>query len=165
MYISSFTGLLYISIEPKTTYNWHVRFHVHSASLAQVKEIRCYSNLALLHPTIDKDPFPLSLYCEGCQDVANASICWGLCWQIMLIWRMFVRTSLYMRREENQLNATEWFIALIICSTCFGYSYAHHQELETILVVLPHMVCNALVAGGRRSGSGQQLCITHNMQQ
>jgi len=69
---------------------------------------------------------------------------------------MFVRASLYKCREENQLDATEWFIALIICSTCFGHLYAHHQELETILVLLLHMVCNALVAGGRRSGAGQQ---------
>jgi len=61
-----------------------------------------------------------------------------------------------MRKEENQLDATEWFIALTICSTSFGHLYAHHQELETILVSLPHMVCNALVAGGRRSGAGQQ---------
>jgi len=59
----------------------------------------------------------------------------------------------YKRREENQLDATEWFIALLICSTCFGHLYAHHEELETILVLLPHMVCNALVAGGRRSGA------------
>ena len=55
----------------------------------------------------------------------------------------------YKRREENQLDATESFIAIIICSTCFGHSYAHHQELEIILVLLPHMVCNDLVAGGR----------------
>ena len=27
------------------------------------------------------------------------------------------------RREENQLDATECFIAIIICSTCFGHSY------------------------------------------
>ena len=60
-----------------------------------------------------------------------------------------------MRREENQLDANEWFVALIICSTCFGQLYAHHQELETIVVLLPHMVCNALFAGGRRSGEGQ----------
>jgi len=60
------------------------------------------------------------------------------------------------RREENHPDATECFIALIICSTCFGHLYAHHQELETIPVLLPHMVCNALVAGGRRSGAGQQ---------
>jgi hypothetical protein len=64
-----------------------------------------------------------------------------------------------MNREGNQLDATEWFIALIICSTCFGHFYAHHQELETVLVLLPHMVCNALVAGGWRSGAGQQLCV------
>jgi len=57
---------------------------------------------------------------------------------------IFVRASLYERREENQLDATEWFIALIICSTCFGHLYTHHQELETILVLLPHMVFNAV---------------------
>ena len=63
-----------------------------------------------------------------------------------------------MRREKkkNQLGATEWFIALIICSTCFGHFYAHHQELETICVLLPPMVYSALVAGCRRSDSGQQ---------
>jgi hypothetical protein len=57
--------------------------------------------------------------------------------------------------KKNQLDATEWFIAFIIWSTCFGHLYAHHQELETICVLLPPMVCNALVAGGRRSGAGQ----------
>jgi hypothetical protein len=62
---------------------------------------------------------------------------------------MCVRASLYMRRGVNQLDAAEWFIALVICSTCFGHFYAHHQELETILVLLPHMVCVALIAGGR----------------
>ena len=61
-----------------------------------------------------------------------------------------------MRREENQPDVTECFIALVIFSTCFGHLYAHHQELETILVLLPHMVCNALVAGGRLLGVGQQ---------
>jgi len=29
---------------------------------------------------------------------------------------------------------------------CFRHLYAHHQELETIFVLLLHMVCNALVA-------------------
>ena len=63
------------------------------------------------------------------------------------------------RREENQLDAIECFIAhtSIISSTCFGHLYAHHQELETILVLLPHMVCNALVAGGRLLGAEQQV--------
>jgi len=61
-----------------------------------------------------------------------------------------------MSREENQLDATEWFISFIICSTCFGHLYAHHQELETILVLLPHAVCNALVAGDRLLGTEQQ---------
>ena len=69
---------------------------------------------------------------------------------------MFVRVSFYKRGEENQLDATEWLIALINCSTCFGHLYAHHQQLQTILVLLPHMVCNALVAGGRLLGAEQQ---------
>ena len=71
---------------------------------------------------------------------------------------MFVRASLYTykRREENQPYTTEWFIALIICSTCFGHLYAHDQELETILVLLPHMVCDGSVTGGRLLGAEQQ---------
>jgi len=50
-------------------------------------------------------------------------------------------------------------IALIICSTCFGHFYAHHQELETICVLLPPMVCSAwlLVVGGQVQGS--RLCV------
>ena len=55
--------------------------------------------------------------------------------------------------NENQVDATEWFIAPIKCSTCFGHFYAHHQELETICVLLPPMVCDAFVAGCR-SGAG-----------
>ena len=58
--------------------------------------------------------------------------------------------------KKNQLDATEWFIALIICSTCFGHFYAHHQELETICVLLPPMVCSALFAGCQKSGAEQQ---------
>ena len=64
-----------------------------------------------------------------------------------------------MRREERKkkhLAATECFIALIISSTCFGDFYVHHQELETVGVLLPPVACNALVAGGRRSGAGEQ---------
>ena len=57
--------------------------------------------------------------------------------------------------KKNQLDATEWFIALIICSTCFGHFYAHHQEFEIICVLLPPMVCDALIAGCWRSGAGQ----------
>jgi len=59
-------------------------------------------------------------------------------------------------KEENQLDVTECFIALIICSICFGHLYAHHQELETILVLLSHMVCNVLVSGGRLLRGEQQ---------
>ena len=69
---------------------------------------------------------------------------------------MFVRASFYMRTEEIQLDATEWFTALVICSTCLGHLYAHHQELETIIALLSHTMCNALVCGGRLLGAEQQ---------
>ena len=88
--------------------------------------------------------------------------------------------------KKNQLDVTEWFFSLtrwfrydrdcnrlvytqivpvifelpcIICSTCFGHFYAHHQELETICVLLPPMVCSAwlLVFGGQVQSSRQ--CI------
>ena len=58
--------------------------------------------------------------------------------------------------KKNQLDATEWFIALLIFSTCFGHFYAHHQELETICVLLPPMACIAwlLVIGGQVQTAG-----------
>ena len=44
--------------------------------------------------------------------------------------------------KKKQLDVTECFIALMIRSTCFGHFYAHHQELETMCVLLPPMVCS-----------------------
>jgi hypothetical protein len=35
-------------------------------------------------------------------------------------------------KRESQLNATQWFIELMIRATCFGHYYDHHQELEII---------------------------------
>jgi len=57
--------------------------------------------------------------------------------------------------KKNQLDVTECFIALMILSTCFGHLYVHHQEPETICVLLPPMVCSAwlLVVGGQVPGS------------
>ena len=45
-----------------------------------------------------------------------------------------------------QLDATEVFIAdLIVCSTCFGHQYAHHQELKSIIRWLLPVVFRAVV--------------------
>ena len=58
--------------------------------------------------------------------------------------------------EENKLDATQCFIELVNCSTCFGHVYAHHQELAIIQLVW-HVACNSwsLVVG--RSGAEQQV--------
>ena len=58
--------------------------------------------------------------------------------------------------KKNQLDVTECFIELTICSTCFGHFYAHHQELDTEYMLLPPVVCNAwmLVVGGQCRAAG-----------
>jgi len=38
-------------------------------------------------------------------------------------------------RIRNQLDATYYFIVLLIGSTCFGHYYAHHQALTTIMLI------------------------------
>jgi len=50
---------------------------------------------------------------------------------------MFVRASRYKRREENQLDSTECFIALIICSTCFGHLYAQLKLHKPGVLIRP----------------------------
>ena len=35
---------------------------------------------------------------------------------------------------EDQPDVTCYFISLLMCSTCFGHYYIHHQELETVLL-------------------------------
>ena len=45
-----------------------------------------------------------------------------------------------------QLDATGVFIAdLIVCSTCFGHHYAHHQERKSIIQWLLPVVFGAVV--------------------
>ena len=35
-------------------------------------------------------------------------------------------------KNKIQLDATYYFIMLMLGATCFGHHYAHHQELTTI---------------------------------
>ena len=37
-------------------------------------------------------------------------------------------------KNKNQLDATYYFVVLLIGSTCFGHYYAHHQELATMML-------------------------------
>jgi hypothetical protein len=38
-------------------------------------------------------------------------------------------------KNKNQLDATYYFIVLLIGSTCFGHYYAHHQKLATMMLL------------------------------
>ena len=56
-------------------------------------------------------------------------------------------------KRENQLDATQCFIEFVVCSTCFGHEYAHHQEPATIPW---HVVYDSWLLVVGRSGAGQQ---------
>ena len=67
-------------------------------------------------------------------------------------------------KNKNQLDATECFIALIICSTRIGHFNAHHQDLETIYVcVITTYGLQCLVAGCRESSAGNRLSPRRGM--
>ena len=38
-------------------------------------------------------------------------------------------------KNKIQLDATYYFVLLMLGSTCFGHHYAHHQELTTVALV------------------------------
>ena len=42
--------------------------------------------------------------------------------------------------KKNQLDATYFFIVLLIGSTCFGHYYAHHRALTTIMLITRFVV-------------------------
>ena len=50
------------------------------------------------------------------------NVCWSSCYVPLL-------------EDENQMDATYYFIVLLIDSTCFGHYYVHHQELATIMLI------------------------------
>jgi len=45
------------------------------------------------------------------------------------------QTSTIQLKNKNQLDATYYFIVLLIDSTCFGHYYAHHQEIAIIMLI------------------------------
>ena len=49
------------------------------------------------------------------------------------IWCLSDRASFWQLKNKNQLDATYYFIILLIGSTCFRHYYAHHQELTIIM--------------------------------
>ena len=63
---------------------------------------------------------------------------------------MFIGPCIIVITEEskNQLDATCYFILLLIGSTCFKHYYAHHQELATMMLfttlVVSFVVCCVL---------------------
>jgi len=54
-------------------------------------------------------------------------------------------------KNKNQLDATYYFIVLVIGSTCFAHYYTHHQELATIMSIslqneTTNVVINIIIA-------------------
>jgi hypothetical protein len=55
---------------------------------------------------------------------------------------------MYQLKNKNQLDATYYFIVLLIGLTCFEHYYAHHQELTTIMLI------STLVVSFSKDGRG-----------
>jgi len=53
-------------------------------------------------------------------------------------------------KNKNQLDATYYFIVLLIGSTCFQHYYAHHHELATMALIVSFLVCCLLEVGAVR---------------
>jgi len=49
---------------------------------------------------------------------------------------------------KNQLDATFYFIVLLIGSICFGHYYGHHQELATVMLITTFVVSFCKDGGG-----------------
>ena len=78
---------------------------------------------------------------------------WGL---HVCYYRLWCAMSWLLAVEGQVQNSRLCVRAEGCCSTLVGHFYVHHQELETICVLLLPVVCSVLVAGCRRSGTGQQ---------
>jgi len=67
---------------------------------------------------------------------------------INFIWCLQDRASLSLLKNKNQLDATCYFIVLLIGLICFGHYYVHHQELATMMLittlVVSFLVCCTL---------------------
>ena len=90
-----------------------------------------------------------------CDLVGYETVRYGSLWKVggtytLCIWCLLDRASLWWLKNTNQLDATYYFIVLLIGSTCFGHYFAHHQELMTIMLitrlVVSFLVCCRLEA-------------------
>jgi len=58
----------------------------------------------------------------------------------LLLFTFRLSTIIKSKNIQNQQDATYYFIALLIGSTCFGHYYAYHQELATMMLITPLVV-------------------------
>jgi len=52
-------------------------------------------------------------------------------------------------KNKNQIDATYYFIVLLIGSTCFGHYCAHHQEIATMMLITTLVVSFLFPVGWR----------------
>ena len=71
---------------------------------------------------------------------------------------------LKLKNQKNQLDATYYFIVLLLGSTCFGHYYAHHQELATVMLITTLQSCFSLQSGHYSSLTAPNLQPTANQE-
>jgi len=51
------------------------------------------------------------------------------------LYTLFATSRCKSQEDRNELDATYYFIVLLIGSTCFWHYYVHHQELATKMFI------------------------------
>ena len=65
----------------------------------------------------------------------NAMICFKVKLRLVSDVYWTVHRCDNLRIKKKQLDATYYFIVLLVGSTCFGHYYAHQQELATMMLI------------------------------
>jgi len=67
-------------------------------------------------------------------------------------------------RIKDQLDATCYFIVLLIGPICFGHYHAHHQEITTMMLITDFWLCFSLQPGNYSSLTATNFQYTANQE-
>jgi len=108
---------------PLTSHGWH----------SQAPQINIYASNSTILPSF------LHMF-EKFSLLLRKQNRWRVFWKSVakiILKLMFTGPCIIVLTEElkNQLDATCYFIVLLIGSTCFGHYYAHHHKLATMMLI------------------------------
>jgi len=60
---------------------------------------------------------------------------------VSFVFQLSTRTDIKTLKNKNELDATCYFIVLLVSSKCFEHYYAHYQELAIMMLITKLAVC------------------------